>query len=194
VPSKFSSVQFTISFLAIPAAHCLQLLCSDGIVSPAESKQMTYQVFWIVENHILYIGLSGDLTLGDFRDSSKHIADHMDAAYSTSSDIVIGIIDLREASLGQLVRSVISAAQSISEVIDPRIWKAKSGFTILITTSESAKVLTSIIIRLTAQPMTTVGTLLEALTVVSYMYPELQSQLDAYRDGPSSIDGASQVL
>jgi hypothetical protein len=149
---------------------------------------MSYQVFWIVENHVLYISLSGDVTLDDFRDSSKHIADHMDAAYSSgSSDIIIGIIDLREAALAMLLRSVISAAaQAIADVIDPRIWNAKPGFTVLITTSEAAKMLTSIIIRLTSQPMTTIGTLAEALTVVSYMYPELQTQLDVYRDNHQS--------
>jgi hypothetical protein len=163
------------------------------MVSPAESKHMSYRVFWIVEHHVLYIRLSGHIGLDDFHDSSKHIADLMDEAYAKdTANIIIGVIDLRDASLGMLVRSAITAsAQTIADVIDPRVWKARPGFTILITTSDAARMLTSIIIRLTTQPMTTVGTLAEALMVVSYMYPELQTQLTAYTDDPRSAENTN---
>lgn len=122
--------------------------------------------------------------MDDFRASSKIIADNMDSAYKSEvQGIIIGIVDLQEASLARLMRTIMTAlVQEIASVIDPRIWDAKPGFTILITTSETAKLLTSLIIRLSSQPMTTVGTLAEALMVVSYMYPELQPLLDAHAD------------
>ncbi|MBZ0280407.1 MAG: hypothetical protein K8L97_06675 [Anaerolineae bacterium] len=148
---------------------------------------MAYQVFWIVQNHVLYVSLSGDITLDDFRGVSKKSADYMDAAYASgTSSIIIGIIDLTDANLGKLMRSAVSAAQDISNVIDARHWKAKPGFVVLITVSDSAKMLTSFIIRISKQPMTTVGTMNEALMVVRYMYPELQTQLDDYRGGEHS--------
>ncbi|MBI5929747.1 MAG: hypothetical protein HY862_10585 [Chloroflexi bacterium] len=142
---------------------------------------MAYQVHWVIQNHVLYISLSGDITLDDFRDSSKQIADSMDEAYkSESASIIIGIIDLQQAKLGMLMRSAISAAQDIADVIDTRVWKAKPGFVVLITVSEAAKMLTSVLIRISKQPMTTVGTMHEALMVVRYMYPELQTELEVY--------------
>jgi hypothetical protein len=144
---------------------------------------MAYQVHWIIQNHVIYIALSGDITLDDFRDSSRQIADYMDVAYqSEASSIIIGIIDLQQAKLGGILRSAISAAQDIADVIDARVWKAKPGFVVLITVSEAAKMLTSILIRISKQPMTTVGTMREALMVVRYMYPELQTELDTYQE------------
>lgn len=144
---------------------------------------MAYQVLWIVEHRVLHISLSGQLTLDDFRDSSREIADYLDHAYQSGARLVIGIVDVREAALGQLLHSVLSTTvEEISTAVDSRLWKAKPGFIVLVTTSESAKALTSLVIRLSSQPLTTVATLAEALMVVSYMYPELQAQLDSYRD------------
>jgi hypothetical protein len=144
---------------------------------------MAYKVLWIVEHRILHISLSGHLTVDDIRESSKQINDYLDEAYKRQASLVIGIVDLREASLEQLVRSFISTAvQEIASAVDSRLLKAKPGFIVLITSSESAKTITSLVIRLSSQPLTTVGTLGEALTVVSYMYPELQAQLESYRD------------
>ncbi len=149
---------------------------------------MAYKVLWIVENHVVYVGLSKDVRLEDFRESSKEIADLLEVAYADGAANIIGIIDLTDARLGALMRSAVSIAQDISSVIDPRHWEAKPGFVVLITQSEAAKVLTAVIIRISKQPMTTVGTLGEALTVVCSMYPELQAQIDAYQsdDGHST--------
>jgi hypothetical protein len=148
---------------------------------------MAYKVSWIVQHRVLYISLSGDIKLDDFRDSSRQIADYMDDAYnSETSDIIIGIIDLTDAKLSLLMRSAISVAQDISDVIDARVWKAKPGFVVLVTVSEAAKLLTSLTIRISKQPMTTVGNLDEALMVVRYMYPELGPQLDHYQAGDHS--------
>jgi hypothetical protein len=152
---------------------------------------MAYHVTWIIEHHVLYVSLSGDMSLDDFRGVSKQSADYMDDAYASgTSGIIIGIIDLTDANLGILMRSALSVAQDISNVIDSRHWKAKPGFVVLITVSDSAKMLTSFIIRISKQPMTTVGTMDEALTVVRYMYPELQSQLDDYQGGSHSTTTA----
>jgi hypothetical protein len=153
---------------------------------------MAYQVHWIVENRVLYISLSDQLALADIRESSLQIADLMDEAYKNKASLVIGIVDMRDANLGSLVRSFVSSAvQEISTAVDSRLWKAKPGFIVMITTSDAAKTLTSLVIRLSSQPLTTVGTLAEAITVVSYMYPELQAQLNAYRDNDSSAEKTS---
>lgn len=144
---------------------------------------MSYQAFWIIKHRVLYNQLAGDITLDDFRGISKETADLITDAYtSLPGQMVIGVIDIREANLGQFLRLAMTAAvQNIADVIDSRVWKAKSGFVILITTSQSAKVITGMVIRLSAQPMTTVATLDEALTVVSYMYPELQAELNTFK-------------
>jgi hypothetical protein len=146
---------------------------------------MAYQVSWIVQHNVLYIGLSGEIALDDFRGASAQIAGLMDDAYASgSSSMIIGLVDLHDAHVKHLLRAVIGTlVQEIAAVIDPRLWQARPGFIILITTSDTAKLLSSLILRLTTQPLTTVGTLNEALTVVSYMYPELLPQLDAFRDG-----------
>lgn len=154
---------------------------------------MAYNVHWIVRHHVLYVSLSEDITLDDFRGVSKQSADYMDEAYNSgSSNIIIGIIDLTNARMGMLMRSAVSLAQDISDVIDKRHWEAKPGFVVLITQSEAAKLLTSIVIRVSRQPMTTVGSLDEALMVVRYMYPELQAQLETYMQENSHSAGAGK--
>ncbi|MDX2139261.1 MAG: hypothetical protein SF123_14340 [Chloroflexota bacterium] len=153
---------------------------------------MAYHVSWIVRHQVLYISLSDEITLADFRDSTKQIADYMDDAYSTgTTNLIIGIIDLTHAKLGFLMRSAISVAQDISDVIDPRHWNAKPGFVVLITVSEAAKLLTSVIIRISKQPMTTVASLNEALAVVCSMYPDLQTQIDTYQASEHSAGTAT---
>ncbi|MDX2075910.1 MAG: hypothetical protein SFZ02_05730 [bacterium] len=143
---------------------------------------MAYDVHWIVKYQVIYVGLLDDITLDDFRDSSKQIADYMDEAYSQEvTHKIIGVIDLTHAKLGTLMRFTLSAAQDIANVIDPRNLKAKPGFTILVTVSEVAKLITGLVIRLSRQPMTTVATLDEALNVVGNMYPELKIQLTTYQ-------------
>lgn len=152
---------------------------------------MAYKVHWIIPHQVLYVSLLGDITLDDFRNVSKQSADYMDDAYSSgASDIIIGIIDLTEAKLAMLLRSTLSISQDISDVIDKRHWQAKPGFVVLVTLSETAKLLTSFVIRVSKQPMTTVGSMEEALMVVRYMYPELQTKLDAYpTDDPATNTG-----
>jgi hypothetical protein len=144
---------------------------------------MAYQVWWIVENRVLYIRQPLDLTLEDIRDSTRDIADHIEAAYQHNpTPLIIGVLDMREATVDRLMRSALSVAvKNVVDVIDPRVWKAKPGFIILITTSNTVKLLIYPVIKLSSQPITTVATLAEALTVVSYMYPELQTELDDFR-------------
>lgn len=153
---------------------------------------MAYKVAWIVPHHVLYTSLSEDVRLEDFRESSRLTGDMMDEAYASgSASIIIGIIDLTHARMSQLMRSVITSAQEIYDQIDPRMWTAKPGFVVLVTVSESAKLLTSLVIRISKQPMTTVGTLEEAMMVVRYMYPELQEQLDEYLNSDRQVGTSS---
>lgn len=143
---------------------------------------MAYNVFWIVEHRVLYISESGQVTLEDIRLSTQEVAAAMEEAYQSGAALIIGVLNVRHADLSRLIRSALTTTiDEIASVIDPRLWKAKPGFIILITTSETAKTLLSLVVRLSSQPMTTVGTVDEALTVVSYMYPELAAELKAYR-------------
>ncbi|MFN8529810.1 MAG: hypothetical protein U0670_14490 [Anaerolineae bacterium] len=143
---------------------------------------MAYNVFWIVEHRVLYIDESEQITLEDIRLSTRETAAAMDEAYQSGAALIIGILNVSHADLSRLMRSVVTTTvDEIASVIDPRLWKAKPGFIILITASETAKMLLSLVIRLSSQPMTTVGTVEEALTVVSYMYPELADALKSYR-------------
>lgn len=153
---------------------------------------MAYKVSWIVPNRVLYILQTGDITLEDIRLSSVQIADHLESAYASSGGtMVIGVVDMRDIRLGHVMRSVVTAAvKDIANVIDSRVWRAKPGFVVLITGSDSAKLLVSLIIRISSQPLTTVGTMAEALTVVSYMYPELKEELDQYRDSDEQAQAA----
>lgn len=150
----------------------------------AEQNLMAHQGFWMVQHRVLYLSMSDDVILDDFRGISRLAADKLEEVSAHApNNLVIGIVDLRAAKLVQMMRRVVSAAvQNIAEVIDPRIWKAKPGFVVIITTSDSAKMMTALVIRLYAQPMTSVGTLDEAITVVGSMFPELTAQMDAYRD------------
>ena len=152
---------------------------------------MVYRAFWIVENRVLYIGQREHVTFEDVRFSTQQIADYIDDAYAHGSKLVIGILDLNGVDLSLLVHSPLATAvNEIADVIDPRLLKAKPGFIILVTTSNDTKAIISPIVRLAVQPMTTVGTLHEALTVASYMYPELKDQLGAYRDGDNPTGAA----
>lgn len=150
-------------------------------VSKAERPDMAYNVFWILEHRVLYISQSEQVTLEDIRLSSREIADSMEEAYKSGAAFIIGVLDMSSADLSRLLRSVLTtAADEIASVIDPRVWNAKPGFIILITASETARTILSLVVRLSSQPMTTVGTVDEALTVVGYMYPELAAELKAY--------------
>jgi hypothetical protein len=154
------------------------------------SKLMSYQVSWIIPNHVLYIRYTDDLTLDDLRDSSRLMMEHLEVAYrDTPQNVITGVVDIREADLGSLFRSIMTVVvKQIADVIDPRIWKAKSGFVILITSSEYAKTAVSLVVKLSSQPMTTVATLDEALTVIASMYPELQTQIEDYKKHHLSVD------
>jgi|GEM_PF-6112000 len=152
------------------------------IAGRQKDRPMAYQVSWIVQHRVLYVRESGRVTLDDIRESTKLIADYMDDAYANSAALVIGIIDLRESKFALSLRTLANGVQNIASVVDPRHWKAKPGFVVLVTTGESAKYITSLVIGLSKQPMTTVATIEEALMVVRYMYPELQTFLDEYID------------
>lgn len=140
---------------------------------------MAHQVDWIAKYHVLSIRYTGSITLDDIHASTVEVADHLTEAYQNAPDhLIIGVVDMQDTGLGQVIRSVLpTVARRISEIIDPRIWKAKPGFVILITTSETAKLLISLIIRLYSQPMTTVASLDEALNVIRHMYPDLEPLL-----------------
>jgi hypothetical protein len=144
---------------------------------------MSYHVSWIIPNHILYIHYTDELLLDDLRASSKLIAEHMETAHEEApQNIITGVVDIRDADLGSLLRSMLTVVvRQIADVIDPRLWKAKSGFIVLVTGSERARTAVSLVVKLSSQPMTTVGSLDEALTIVGSMYPELQAQIEEYK-------------
>jgi hypothetical protein len=154
---------------------------------------MAYQVYWIIHHHVLHIRFADDLQLDDLRDSSRLIADHIGDAYDNApQNVITGVVDMSAAHLGSLLRTMLSLlVKQIADVIDPRIWKAKPGFVVLITKSEHAQTAVSLVVKLSSQPMTTVATLDEALTVVGAMYPELQAELDTFRRQHGSANSPS---
>lgn len=143
---------------------------------------MSHQVYWVIEDHVLYASQYGNISLESIHDISKDIADIVEASHQRAPDnVTIGIVDMREVRVDMVIRALASASiHKIFDVVDPRVWKFKPGFTVLITASDYVSMLVSIIIKISNQPMTTVGSLEEAIEVIKSMYPELTKQLDSY--------------
>ncbi|MEQ8673698.1 MAG: hypothetical protein RLP44_11965 [Aggregatilineales bacterium] len=143
---------------------------------------MSWQVYWIIENSVLYGNLSGNVTLEGIQGISTEIADHVEEAQKRKpQNVTIGIVDMREARIDMVVRALASARlHKIFDAVDARVWRFKPGFTVLIRSGDYVSMLVSVIIRISNQPMTTVGSLEEALEVITSMYPELSAQLDSY--------------
>ncbi|MBK8020896.1 MAG: hypothetical protein IPK19_05570 [Chloroflexi bacterium] len=152
---------------------------------------MAYRVEWIVQDRVLYMREYDAVQLEDIRDISQRAADLLEAAYRSGARLVIGIVDLSDARFETSLPLFRHGLEEIAAAVDPRMWKAKPGFVVLITTTEAARDITSFVISTSKQPLTTVETLDEALLVVRYMYPELQAQLDAYRDRHLSLGNAN---
>lgn len=145
---------------------------------------MAYDVSWIIENHVLYIHYQGEVSLQDVRESTRDVVDLIEAAYEQHPEnAVIGVVDLTEASLNQILWTTLSVVvKQVTDVLDPRIGRLKTGFAVVITGSERVKTVISLLLRLFSQPLTTVASLNEALTVIESMYPEFAAQLERYRE------------
>jgi hypothetical protein len=146
---------------------------------------MTYDVSWIIENHVLYIHYQGEVSLGDIRQSTRDVVDWVEAVYEQNPEnTVIGVVDLTEANLNQILwtTTLNIIVKQVKDVIDPRITRLKTGFVALITDSERARIVISLLLRLFSQPLTTVASLDEALAIIDSMYPELAEQLEHYRE------------
>ena len=143
---------------------------------------MSWQVYWIIENSVLYGNLSGNVTLEGIQGISTEIADNVEESQKREpQNVTIGIVDMREARIDMVVRALASARlHKIFDAVDARVWRFKPGFTVLIRSGDYVSMLVSVIIRISNQPMTTVGSLEEALEVITSMYPELSAQLDSY--------------
>jgi len=153
---------------------------------------MPYQLFWVIKDRVFYDNQTGNVTVEEIHDLTTQIADYLDDAYQTNPGIVIGILDMREANLSNLVQSPTPAGiRPITEAIDPRIWKTKKGFTILITNRSHVKIIISLITMLVSQPITTVAGFDEALDIAANMYPELRAELAAWI-GADPLAGAKR--
>src|SRR5690242_10896336 len=118
---------------------------------------MPYHVSWLVQDRVLYDRKWDDITPEEIRALNRQIADTLHQAYQKKLGIVIAILDMRDANLSHLMQSHSPAGiRRITDAIDPRIWKVKQGFTILITARKHVKVVISLITKVSAQPMTTV--------------------------------------
>ena len=144
---------------------------------------MAYRVFWMIENHIFCTRFSANVLLEDIQQATVEISDYLDAAYANAPENrIIGVIDMQEANISSLLPLTVSVlVNKIADVIDPRIWQAKPGLTVLVTTADRARLVISLVIKLSAQPMTTVGTMDGALAIISAMYPELEQQITDYK-------------
>ena len=143
---------------------------------------MPYQLFWVIKDRVFYDNQTGDVTAQEIHELTTRIGNYLDDAYQRNSGIVIGILDMREANLSNLVQSHTPAGiRHITDAIDPRIWKVKKGFTILITNQSHVKIIISIITMLVSQPITTVASFDEALEITANMYPELRKDLEVWK-------------
>ena len=143
---------------------------------------MPYQLFWVIKDRVFYENQTGKVTASEIHDLTIQIADYLDDAYQRNHGIVIGILDMREANLSNLVQSHTPAGiRQITDAIDPRIWKVKKGFTVLITNRTHVKMVISLITMLVSQPITTVGNFDEALDVAATMYPDLRVELEMWK-------------
>lgn len=143
---------------------------------------MPYQVQWLVQDRVLYDSQFGDVTLDEIRALTVRIADMLESAYANNTGNIVAILDMREANLVTMSESHTPAGiRRIADSIDPRIWKARKGFTILITTRTHVQIVISLITKIFAQPITTVGSFDEALAVATTMYPELEPLLAGWQ-------------
>ena len=143
---------------------------------------MPYQVLWLVQDRVLYDSQSGDVTVAEIRELTIQIADLLEAAYQKYPGSIVAILDMREANLAHLTDAHSPAGvRRIADAIDPRIWKARKGFTILITTRKHVQVVISLITKIFSQPITTTGSFDEALELAITMYPELEATLGDWR-------------
>ena len=156
---------------------------------------MTYQVSWVIEDHVLYIHYSGNISLDDIRQSTRDVVDLIEAIYEQHPEnTAIGVVDLTEANLNQILwtTTLSIVVKQVTDVIDPRITRLKTGFAVLITGSERARTVISLLLRLFSQPLTTVASLDEALTVIEAMYPKLGERLSHYRENHISAETSQQ--
>ena len=153
-------------------------------------ETMSYQLSWVIPHRVFWLRQEAEVTLEQIRGFTREIADYIEVANRNTPDAaLIGIIDMREADFSSLLRSALSLiVNQISEVVDPRIWKAKPGFVTLIINSERGQLAISLVIKISAQPMTTVATFDEALTIIGAMYPELEATLTTYKEHHLSAD------
>lgn len=143
---------------------------------------MSYQVFWIIENQVLYDNQSGDVTVDEIRALSAEIADMLEDAYQQNRGFVVAILDMREANVTKLLQTHTPAGiRHVTDALDPRIWKMKKGFTILITNRAHVKIIISLITMLVSQPITTVASFDEAIEITANMYPELRETLQTWK-------------
>lgn len=151
---------------------------------------MPYQVYWMIPDHVMYMKFTGEVSLDDLRDSTQQIADFLASAYKNAPEnTIVGMVDMGDARLDSLFWSAMSiVVKQVADVVDPRLWRSKPGFTVLISNSEIAKTAISLVIKISNQPMTSVATLDEAIMTVGAMYPELMEALDAYQREHLSSD------
>jgi len=155
---------------------------------------MAYHVSWIIEDHVLYIDYKGEVSLDDVRGSTHDVVDLIEGTYRRKPEsIVTGVVDLQGASLRTILWTTLNiVVKQVNDVIDPRIRDLKTGFAVLITGSERAKTVISLLLRLFSQPLTTVASLDEALTVIEAMYPKLEERLGNYRENHISAETSQQ--
>ena len=155
---------------------------------------MPYQLLWMVPDRVLYDSQWGDVTPDEVHDLTTHIADLLDEAYKKNLGVVVAIMDMREANMAHLVQSHSpTGIRRITDAIDPRIWKVRQGFTILITNRKHIQIIISIITKLFAQPLTTVGNFDEAVMVAKTMYPELREQLDPWEGADPFVGEQTRI-
>jgi hypothetical protein len=142
---------------------------------------MPYQVTWYIENKLLLNRCWDELSLEDHQGFTAVIADHLMDALEQGHDKIPAIFNMSEVSRFSLAEQPPSdehLRRAVSEM-DQRVFALRRGFLVLVTSNHEIHRFISRINEIFIQPMATVQTMNEALSILQNMYPELRETMKA---------------
>ncbi len=129
----------------------------------------------------------GNLSLDDIQGISNQLSIYVEEALEDGCDKLPAIFDMRQVNDIALPSSSNSSehAQEMTQMIDSRLQNMKRGFLVLVTSRQHVRDFVTFINQVLAQPMTTVQTIEEALTIMQNMYPNLREHLSTQKGSVS---------
>lgn len=148
---------------------------------------MPYEISWVVKNRLVLNRAWGNLSLDDIQGISNQLSIYVEEALEDGCDKLPAIFDMRQVNDIALPSSSNSSehAQEMTQMIDSRLQNMKRGFLVLVTSRQHVRDFVTFINQVLAQPMTTVQTIEEALTIMQNMYPNLREHLSTQKGSVS---------